>query len=437
MDPRIEAQATNFRIQLRDILIPIRESLGHAAKMAWDQNLLRSIAADKDMIRIWEKKTRPLDWEHLESWIEDAVQSFRSLYQARNNALIALGMGESDLCIDSTKSITFELEKIKSAPLVQALRRSYGPKWLSRLGSLDPLSYDGVYHAAFSSDDNYPKLNFHRPAQQRAEHILSKWRKLREMKADRMLDRVQERWEGLGTVQRSEWLEQKHPQLPRFPHGEIYKWAKSSDIERTSLDKRLFMMPLINIEDLTQNTVLSALLNARSTWHPGLFRSIDGRSISLGLYSSSLKFRVGGGMSFKRVQDEESYGIVLRDETNPNQLPSPSEVGASLGVLQLEAQCQTYDFLVSFSRELLDEGFDDWKGGLYSDTQEQASSHTRSDDCLSLLTQSSRLDYYGRPEAVDVEYLDSLLKASYEEALDELWQLRLDSNIGSTVGRKR
>ena len=175
------------------------------------------------------------------------------------------------------------------------------------------------------------------------------------------------------------------------------------------------MTPLLNVEDLSQDVVLPSLLDARAVSHPGLFRAIDGRSVSLGIFGGNLKLRVKGSMSFTGLGEAESYGILFQDEFDPDKLPSLHEVTASIGVLQLEAQRRTYDFLVSCAKNFT-ESSDEWT--------KKVSDCAASNECLSLLAQSSRLDYYGRPETVDLKYLDGLVKASLDEALDDLWQLR-------------
>lgn len=182
------------------------------------------------------------------------------------------------------------------------------------------------------------------------------------------------------------------------------------------------MTPLLNIEDLCQDDVLSDLLDARATWNPGFFRALDGRSVGLGLLAGTLKLRIQGRISFAPgagYSEAESYGISFQDESDVRRPISLSRLPAGFGMLQLEAQCRVYDFLVSCAGRSMDTTASGEGTG-------QAYKRTDSYECLSLLNRSSRLDYCGKPETVDLKYLDILVKASLNEALDDLWLLRAD-----------
>jgi hypothetical protein len=108
-------------------------------------------------------------------------------------------------------------------------------------------------------------------------------------------------------------------------------------------------------------------------------------------------------------------------------------VSVIIGMFQLQAQSQTYTFLVSCPGNLLDPS--------ESDEGIEASDHTDSDESLSLLTQFSRLDYYDQPETVDLKYLDSLVKASHwlsygnYEMTTELWVKFWNETPAKTPGR--
>ncbi|KAF2181471.1 hypothetical protein K469DRAFT_589059 [Zopfia rhizophila CBS 207.26] len=328
-------------------------------------------------------------------------------------------MDTSDACIDPDKGIDAIEEKIKSSPLLQNLRRSFGPNWFLCLEKISCLGYDAL------SRDCIPRLEFRRPSLDRAKAVFRHWKTLQAMKEDGTLNSFREGWDRLTKLERCERLQRQYPKLSNCPHADVYAWAQSSESERSSLDKRLFMTPLLNIEDLSQDDVLPDLLDARATWHPGLFHTIDGRSIYLGIFGGVLKFRARGGISFTSgagYEEAESYSISFQDEVDPGKPLPPSEVSASIGILQLQAQSLTYDFLVSFPKDLLDSSTSDKE-------IEQESKHPGSNDCLSLWTLSSRSDYYGQPKTVDLKYLDVLVKASLNEALDDLWQLRKDPEL--------
>jgi hypothetical protein len=418
MDPRIESEIQKLRKFLEGSLGPIKDAFGPRSNAMYLTSPHHLIAGVREALKEWEERVGSVDWDKLPEWIDKAVESFRCQYAENTDLLTTLGMGASDMYIDPDKPIDAMIEKIKESPLAQELRREYGPNWASCLDKLEPLSYDTL----FDSRDSTPKVESRKPALDRADAVLRDWKTLQAMKERGRLNRFREEWAGLTTSERSSWLQRQYPELPNCPHADIYGWAQSSEPRRKNLDPKLFMTPLLNIEDLSQDVVLPSLLDARATSHPRLFRAIDGRSVSLGLFGGHLKLRAQGRMSFTGRGEAESYGISFQDEVDPKKLLSLYEVTASMGVLQLEAQRRTYNFLVSCTTNFLESSRPD-------EGIEQASDYTDSNEYLSLLAQSSRLDYYGRPETVDLKYLDNLVKASLDEALDDLWQLRNDPEV--------
>lgn len=58
--------------------------------------------------------------------------------------------------------------------------------------------------------------------------------------------------------------------------------------------------------------------------------------------------------------------------------------------------------------------------------------HNHNDKNLPLLVRFARQNYRGRPEVVDLEYLDDLIKGSLDEALADLRVLRQDHELWLT-----
>jgi hypothetical protein len=96
----------------------------------------------------------------------------------------------------------------------------------------------------------------------------------------------------------------------------------------------------------------------------------------------------------------------------------PTGLFPSIGFYQLEAQLRTYRLLVRCLQDFTREP--------ESDAESEPSYSYPSDESLPLLARSSRLDYYGPPHTMALKYLDNLLKASLDEAIDYLRQLRQD-----------
>ncbi|KAJ9137696.1 hypothetical protein NKR23_g8975 [Pleurostoma richardsiae] len=121
----------------------------------------------------------------------------------------------------------------------------------------------------------------------------------------------------------------------------------------------------------------------------------------------------------------EPYRAVLKHGEDRNTRRSPANLNEAIpghGLYQLEAQRRVYGSLVRCAEELPD------PSGPAAAT-EKSPRRKDGDESLPLLTRSSRLDYYGHPEMIDLKYLDSLVKTSLAEAQDDLWQLRRDAGL--------
>jgi hypothetical protein len=175
---------------------------------------------------------------------------------------------------------------------------------------------------------------------------------------------------------------------------------------------------LLNVEDLCTGENLPNLLISRATWHPGLFRTVDSRSVALGQYCKTLTLAMPGRTTFASGQEYHgtaSYDIEYAKDYDLIQTFSPYTTNASRGILQLEAQKRTYDFLVECLDKLPVVPGNDKMQPIPDNYPP-----------LSLLARASLLDFGGDPQHVDLEYLSTLLTSSKDRALDDLEQLRSD-----------
>ncbi|EXU94811.1 hypothetical protein X797_012108 [Metarhizium robertsii] len=324
----------------------------------------------------------PVDWEDLDVWIENA-------------------------------------DKNTSQPAAQELRREGGPNWLFSLEELQRLDPDPNVQDCISLDEG--KLRW--SISMRVNAIMSDWMTLRDGKR-RLLFR--EKWSGLTHLARKRWLLQRYPDLPMHPHSEIHAWAKNSELENRNLDRRIFTSSLLNVEDLSHNDVLSKFLETRAAFHPRLFRTADSRSVTFGIWTGSLRPISAQGfmLSFDLYADDPAqYGVSVKltDITGVSYTSDPNDEAPVRGLYQLEAQQRTYAFLARCLSDLLDDPV--------IEIQKESSADTADgDQSLPLLTRALRLDYYGRPWTVDLTYLDNLINASFDEAQDDLWRLRKDTD---------
>jgi hypothetical protein len=427
--------------------------------------LLRFLTPIPEKIKGLEKKTTPVDWKHLDSWINNVEKSTRE--ELNNTYRLLSLLGIDPLRITTAKNVGTVLEMIKSTPLAQWQGFMLGPHWMSCVKESDRLDRNNPDDLLGISVDLFsPKVLLP------AAEVMHRWQSLKKMADDEALVSFEKIWTGLTISARIRLLKEKYPQLPSHPHSDLYAWVQDSKLE-----KQLFMAPLLNFEDLSQDNVLPRLLKARAALHPTFFRSIDSSSVHWGIWCGALKqLKVKGRMSFTPETGEgaKSYGISLqpRIESECWSIPGFNEVRPSTGLYQLKAQCYTYDVLVSFAQSLLephrpgmrvlaneDGTTGAGKTGVFSEGLSEVpdipDQHVgddayfgvsdvdlvdKGDESLTLLARCARNNYGRSPNIIDLEYVGDLLRSSLDEALDDLsqqrdspdsWAMRAASSSGS------
>jgi hypothetical protein len=133
-----------------------------------------------------------------------------------------------------------------------------GPNWASRPKEVERISYNNP-----ADINGIPVEIFSRKildSEGSAAEVMRRWQSLRKMATDGSLDSFDEIWAGLTRSARMRWLKE-YPQLPSYPRSDLYAWVQDSKLE-----EQLFMAPLLNIEDLSQDDVLPQLLNWRQSF---------------------------------------------------------------------------------------------------------------------------------------------------------------------------
>ncbi|KAF4241515.1 hypothetical protein CNMCM8980_000874 [Aspergillus fumigatiaffinis] len=362
-----------------------------------------------ERVRLFETIThQTFEWGDLESWL-DRAQEVTEEHQRSCQILSELGLDLNVLSKrDHELNFTEMLQtRFGSSPLAKVLQATYGPNWASRREQIDTIS--GLY----SSNDKAIPLHKVQPGiEDTAEEIMSLWRALRERKAE--LRYFGKKWSRMLTTERHAWL-QNTVKIHHEPDSAISLLAQRSGSE--PLDNEAFLTPLLNLEDLTQGDVLPHLLQTRSTIHPKGFLFMDSRFVLLGYWCGALaRIKIEGRISFYPAPREErpTYGI----QFEPDAFKRPELLNPTIGLYQLRAQKRVYKFLVSCASRVLEPLMLD----------DRLSDSTDSSTSLSLLSRSARMDYR-RPDCVDWSYLQSVLEASADEALDDLWRLRTNAEF--------
>lgn len=147
---------------------------------------------------------------------------------------------------------------------------------------------------------------------------------------------------------------------------------------------------------------------------------MDGRLVNFGYWCGALpELKVDGRLLFVSETSDDNLGYRMRIEDQS--LMHPLLLNPCIGSYLLQAQEPTYDFLVSCASTV-------WEPQKEQYATDLAASDAKVDRYFSVIARSTRLDYSAQ-DTVDWAYLQSLLKASMDEALDDLWHIRRNADF--------
>ena len=391
----------------RDINELDRELSALAAENLRHNTVPRLSFQIKRKVEVFEKiTTKALDWGDLASWLDHARGAVNE-YKRNLQTLSEYGFDIKSLSRRNHKFNVTEIPKSKfeSNPQLKLISTVLGPNYSSRFEQIEIMS--GVSH-----DNPIPLEKVQPNIESTAGQIMSLWNDLRKRQTE--VEYFKEKWKGMETAERRAWLQNTH-RLHQEPDFAISLLAQHSGTG--PLDREAFMTPLFNVEDLAQADVLPHWLQTRFTIHPKRFLSTDSQLVPLGYWCGAFKLlKIDGRISFYTDPGEESpttYGIQFHADASKK----PYAQNPAIGIYQLRAQKSAYEFLVFCVSNVLKPSILDHR-----------SDSTYSSTSLSLLTRSALLDYR-RPDCVDWSYLQSVLEASADEALDDLWRLRTDAQF--------
>ncbi|KAJ5882692.1 uncharacterized protein N7473_011126 [Penicillium subrubescens] len=366
-------------------------------------------------VRSFEDIYGRLDFDNLDSWLEQIKQTIRhhkETLQQNMQLMTDLGLDLNALSDWDWKTGNPEtlVEKAsRNAPRHKLMRSFYGPNWSSHAYTFNVLY--GL--TKLLSKKQLPMKIFKPKINTIATEIFDLWETLRRLDSQGRVRSFQAQWSQLHPEARNRWLQQFR-ELHRRPDLAICILAQNS---KTASAQEPFLSPLLNIEDLAQANVLPEFLQNRSAIHPKAFLFADSRFVALGYWHCFFKkIEVEGRISFFSDTDANAsnspYGIQFELDTVKNlHMTNPVT-----GYYSLMAQKMTYEFLVSCLSAPIEPCVEP-TAGPRRDSPNQL---------LPILSLSAQ-QQYGRPDHIDWRNLKNISKASADEALDDLWQLRNDA----------
>jgi len=202
-------------------------------------------------------------------------------------------------------------------------------------------------------------------AYERASIILSKWRTLGKI-LDRHEGTIRSRWMKKSVTWRKTILSKTWPDMalchrPDIRHfsEEALRYVREEDLpvfEKKKAPKDFFLLPYINMDDLSRDKPILCLLNSRARDTPSRFVDHDLENCEFGAYTRNIVELVLPGFSMQLDGvTVQTYGRLLsvRDDFTFRAGYAP---GAGLWILEIQQKLM--DFLVKFCEAVLDKTVD-------------------------------------------------------------------------------
>ncbi|POR38810.1 Uncharacterized protein TPAR_00995 [Tolypocladium paradoxum] len=273
-----------------------------------------------------------------------------------------------------------------------------------------------------------------RDAQRLSASVFASYEKLQAILA-RHEATIQKRWAKKKKQQRLDTMTSAWgPGMPTAHRPDFEAFRKESNQQRDkgTQYRDHFMWPHINQEDLLKPKTLLLLLNARGRHHASEFAGADFEAMHLGLVTKGVVpvFLNEHVMILHGAQDTQEYGKLMAWSEHPDAfewMHTRKQFLPGEGLLILEAQQRTLEFLVKCCEHILHDIPPDT---LTADAfplqpEPHLKSEKETDGFESLAVMAAEAPYR-LPARLDLDRIESLLRAKVLAAEDHVWALRED-----------
>lgn len=254
---------------------------------------------------------------------------------------------------------------------------------------------------------------------------------------------IQKRWSKKSNMKRRSVLLGAWPQMAsdHRPDVELVRRKKPGQIF-TGVERDAFLMPFINLQDLSKTEPLLLMLNSRARNPPHTFAHLDLQPSLFGIIRGAIamtRYLAGFAMEFTA---QTPYGQ-MAEKTEPYTVSLTGidcriQCGRCLaedGLLILEVQDRIYQLLVKVCQSILhDIPSQALAGPKYSVLPEPSlpSANSREDGVVSLAVTNLEASYLA-PGKADFSRIEKLIDARASESEDALWALREDPQSFATA----
>jgi hypothetical protein len=281
-----------------------------------------------------------------------------------------------------------------------------------------------------------------------AKAIFSDWNKLQNI-LDRHEETIRTRWSKKSGKNRKQLFLDIWPKMPQ-EHRPEWK-AMTAAAEKRGLTgpiqppeskyRDYFLLPQLNLEDLSGARSLLVLLNARGRNAPYVFAYSDYQNARLGVETRCINPQVieeNGNYKMRLIghSSATTYGDIYSVREGSSE--GAGDVQPSNGLIILEAQSRILDFLVKCTMATL---HDIAENELLSDAYPIQSalpplSRDNGAETITIPALSEEGQYYV-PHAMDFDPLLTLVEAKRSECEDNMWTLREDPSYFAEMAVSR
>ena len=272
-----------------------------------------------------------------------------------------------------------------------------------------------------------------------AERIFNHLGRLQGYQA-RYRETIWKRWVKKSTVQRRHLLTKVWPEISAAhrPDFQIMRRVPAEQIRAGSSHRDAWLLPALNLEDLTKQTNLLLFMDSRARHLPHMFVNADFNSVHLGLVTQALvpAFLNCYTMLFAGQSVQEQYGkLVSWDDDNDafDMMTSGLGLQPGEGLLLMEIQERKLQFLAKCAETIVQDLLQakDMTPERYLAKYDESFAHLpafSSSERPSLYQEIEEAQYKG-PDQFDIGRLSTFVRARLHQAKEHIWSLREDPSF--------
>ncbi|KAH7347635.1 hypothetical protein B0T11DRAFT_143287 [Plectosphaerella cucumerina] len=281
-----------------------------------------------------------------------------------------------------------------------------------------------------------------------AKKLFNAWDMLRKVVESHELI-IRNRWLQKSKAKRKALLKLAYrgPEMPAEHLPDVAVWLSSQSGEEIARAKDdYFLMPHMNLEDLSRNEPLLLLLNSRGRNPPHVFAHADVAAYSFGAAVNAVRqyYLPDHVMMFRGREEAGDYGMPHNckdDKEAASWLREGRGMTPGDGFNCLQVQARLYRFLLQCCKEILhEETMDETKISLWKhpavEEPPALSANKHKDGGRTSLWVTKFESAYRVPGELDVDQLERMVAAQVAQLEDDVWALRDDPEAFASAVRE-